>query len=152
MIINPDEGERYARSCETCFTSVFLVPQSLTLGDDERRSGAGLPLLHNRPCDDLDLTIHEQRHKQPSGTHHHRQSLPLELDVKAATELRRLSTNHRTSLLSATTMEEEVVPVVEGVSNTLVEPAQGILEEAVPLEVLGTKAGKQLSRLLQSSK
>lgn len=49
-------------------------------------------------------------------------------------------------------MEETVVPVVEGVSNTLVEPAQGILEEAVPLEVLGTKAGKQLSRLLQSSK
>ncbi|KAG0143761.1 hypothetical protein CROQUDRAFT_95907 [Cronartium quercuum f. sp. fusiforme G11] len=114
IIAHPDEIDRYARSCEACYKSVFIIPQSTNNNDNLKNQQITIKqrpwLLTNRPHDDLDLIVSEQRNKKAYfATHRHRQSLPLALDSTVCKQLCGIQTDHRSSLISSTTVEEEVV-------------------------------------------
>ncbi|KAH9818662.1 hypothetical protein DFH28DRAFT_958767, partial [Melampsora americana] len=143
-------NDRYARACEACYKSVFLIPQTLSNLDPQPDPGSYFSPTPNRPHDDLDLTFREQRQKQAFASHRHRQSLPIELDSIVKDQLRKTNPDpRRLSLFSATTVEEEMVSSSSHqINSSLVEPTQ-IRSNTNLADGTKTIAGRELSRLLE---
>ncbi|EGG02144.1 uncharacterized protein MELLADRAFT_110413 [Melampsora larici-populina 98AG31] len=149
VIMSREGNDRYARACEACFKSVFLIPQSLATVDQEANSAKYLSPTPNRPHDDLDLTFREQRQRQAFACHRHRQSLPIELDSIVKDQLRKISTDPRLSLFSSTTVEEDVVSPASKKTNPPVLETTQIASNSNCADGAKTMAGRELSRLLE---
>lgn len=148
LIMSREGNDRYARACEACYKSVFLIPQSLATVNHEANSGTYLSPTPNRPHDDLDLTFREQRQKQAFACHRHRQSLPIELDSIVKDQLRKMTIDPRLSLFSATTDAEDVVPPTSKTNPPLAEQTQ-TASNSNSADGTKTIAGRELSRLLE---
>ncbi|CAH7683666.1 FYVE zinc finger-domain-containing protein [Phakopsora pachyrhizi] len=116
VITSSEEGDKLARSCNSCYQSIFLDPRETqpyinynkSLGNEAKDK---LSSSDSRPYDDLDLTTAEENSRKAHLRRDYRQSLPTSL---AAANLkqnpgRTLVEDPRTSMVSSTSLGQDSV-------------------------------------------